>query len=90
MMLAPVGERVLAASPPVEDRRVSGLIIPDHYDRVKMAIVMKCGDGLGLSALGLVPGDMIYYLEGSESKIKDLLILEASYIIAIERDDDGN
>lgn len=85
MTIEPVGPRILAATPPAESRRDSGLILPDHYDRVKIAIVMKCGEDLHLAGVEIEPGDVIYYVEGYEEKLRDLLIIEAQHIIAIER-----
>lgn len=87
MTIKPLGERVLAVEAPTETRRDSGLILPDHLDRVKVAIVVDLGGGLALEALDLSPGDLIYYQEGSENRIKENLIVEAAYIIAIERND---
>lgn len=85
MAIRPVGERVLAVEAPTDTIHKSGLILPEHLDRVKMAIVVELGGGLALEALDLSPGDVIYFQEGSENRIKDNLIVEAAYIIAIER-----
>lgn len=74
----------MAVEAPSEKRTPTGLIIPPHLEGVKVAIVESVGFGLALEALGLSPGDVIYYLEESEHQIKDKLIIEAHYIIAIE------
>lgn len=88
MAIHPVGERVMAVEAPTEFKSGGGLILPNHLDRVKMAIVTELGQGLALEALDLSPGDLIYFLEDTENRIKDNLIVEAHTIIAIERTKD--
>lgn len=75
----------MAVEAPSEKKLTSGLILPASLEGIKVAIIEKVGIGLALEALDLSAGDVVYYMEASEHKIKDKLIIEAAYIIAIER-----
>lgn len=87
-MIKPVGSRILVADPPADNQRDSGLIVPDHYDRVKVGIVMDFNEiAIGLE-LNLSKGDVIYYSEGCEVRIKDMVLVDAHHVVATEKMED--
>jgi co-chaperonin GroES (HSP10) len=85
-MLRPTGSLILVVDHPHDDKRDSGLIVPDHYNAVRVGVVKDFQEmNLEIVELGISKGDVVYYTEGCEVQIKDMTLVNAHHVVALDK-----
>lgn len=89
MKLNPLGNRVVIIKPKKDEKKGTGIILPDTAEekRSQEGIVFALGEGKKIKNLGLKKGDKIIFKEFGPTEIeiegKEYLIAEDDDILAI-------
>ncbi|MCX6811219.1 MAG: co-chaperone GroES [Candidatus Berkelbacteria bacterium] len=89
MKFKPLGNRVVITKPKHEDKKTSGIILPDTAEekRSQEGIIFALGEGKKIKKLSLKKGDKVIYKEFGPTEIeidgKEYLIAEDDDILAV-------
>lgn len=87
MRLEPYGPRVVVTDPPAQDRRIGEIVLPPSAGQLRRMLVVAVGPDVD----GLEPGDVVWFdrqrCRGLEAPGSGQLVIEATCIYAIERDE---
>ncbi|WP_291258781.1 co-chaperone GroES [Fusobacterium sp.] len=87
MKIKPIGERILVKLVKLEEKTVSGIILPGSNDKEKSNIGEVIAVGKGEKVSEIIVGDKVVYSKFSGTEIKDgedrYLILNIEDVLAI-------